>query len=403
MERQNQEESGASPKRRGSNQIVVRHYNERLVLQLIRRHGQLTKAEATRATTLSPNAISNIFRSLEAENLLLKGEPARGKMGQPSIPASINPDAKFYFGLKVGRRSFDLVIIDFAGEIRASESVFHDYPTPEACIGFVRAAIETLLGQAKVRKKDIAGFGVAMPGELWSWTDEVGAPAAEMNAWRTFDIAEALAALGAWRVMIENDGTAACRAELMFGPHADKHDFVYFFVGTLIGGGIVLNGSVFSGRTGNAGGFGPLRIPGGVAGKDRLMDQTSVFVLERAIAETGADPHCIWHRPASWDAFPGEVEAWVSATAKGLAAATVSSLSIIDFEAVVVDGAFPEHVRATLIDAIRTEIETMDLQGISKPSVEAGRWGSLAKAVGAAALPLAAEYSIENSPFVALS
>ncbi|TPW27641.1 ROK family protein [Martelella alba] len=402
MDREKRAEATGSPKQRGSNQIVVRHYNERLVLQLIRRHGQLTKAEATRATKLSPNAISNIFRSLEAEDLLLKGEAERGKMGQPSIPARINPDARFYFGLKIGRRSFDLVIIDFAGEIRASKAMFHDFPTPENCIGFVRSAIDGLLQQARIRTRDIAGFGVAMPWELWSWTDEVKAPAGEMNAWRDFDIAEALARLGPWRVLTENDGTAACRAELMFGPHADKHDFVYFFVGTLIGGGIVLNGSVFSGRTGNAGGFGPLRIPGGIAGKDRLMDQASLFVLEQAIAETGADPHCIWRDHESWDEFPEAVAAWVSATARGLAAATISSLSIIDFEAAIVDGALPEKLRERLVAAIRAEIDTMDLQGISRPMVEAGRWGSLAKAVGAAALPLAAEYSIAQSPFASM-
>lgn len=387
----------------GSNQIAVRHYNERLILNLIRKHGKLTKAEATRATTLSPNAISNIFRNLEAENLLIKGKPERGKMGQPSVPASINPDARFYLGLKIGRRSFDLVLLDFSGKIRASRTEFHPYPTPQNCIAFVEPSIKILLKQAKVARKNVSGFGVAMPGELWSWTVEVGAPRSEMEAWRDFDVAGALSKLGPWRVAIENDGTAACRAELMFGPHADKQDYVYFFVGTLIGGGIVLNSSVFTGRTGNAGGFGPLRVPGSIAGKDRLMDHSSIFVLEQRIAQTRADPHGIWKDHDGWKKFPDLVTEWIETTAKGLADAAVSSLSIIDFEAVVVDGAFPADVRDRLVEAIRLTLDRMDLQGISRPRVESGRWGAIARAVGAATLPLVAEYSINQSPFASMN
>jgi len=80
---------------RGSNQSSLRSHNERLALQLIRTHGELTKAQATRLTGLSANAISMIFRSLEADGLLLRGEPDRGKIGQPSVPARLNPDARF--------------------------------------------------------------------------------------------------------------------------------------------------------------------------------------------------------------------------------------------------------------------------------------------------------------------
>ena len=397
MTQQKADGTGLLPKRLGSNQIAVRHHNERLVLQLIRRHGSLTRAQATRATGLSANAISNIFRNLEAENLLLMGEPARGKMGQPSVPASINPEAKFYLGLKVGRRSYDLAVIDFMGGIRAVKTTYHPYPTPSECVSFVKTSLTPLLKAAKIRRGDLAGFGVAMPGELWSWAEETGAGQQEMDVWRDFDMEKALSKIGPWPIFIENDGSAACRAELMFGPHADKHDFVYFFVGTLIGGGIVLDSSVFTGRTGNAGGFGPLRIPGGVAGKDRLMDQTSIFVLEQAIKEAGGDPNRIWRDPKGWEEFAAPVERWVRMAAKGLAVAAVSSLSIIDFEAVVVDGAFPDGVRDALVTALRHELDNMDLQGISKPPVEAGHWAHLAKVVGAASLPLSAQYAIDNS------
>src|SRR5436190_20023722 len=76
----------------GANQTRVRAYNERLVLSLVRRHGSLSKAEIARRTGLSAQTVSVIMRSLEHDGLLTRGDPQRGKVGQPSIPMSLNPD-----------------------------------------------------------------------------------------------------------------------------------------------------------------------------------------------------------------------------------------------------------------------------------------------------------------------
>lgn len=396
MSRRNSKTTNGYAKIRGSNQVAVRHHNERVILHLVRRNGWLTRAEATRATGLSPNAVSMIFRSLEAENLLLRGEPERGKLGQPSIPARINPDARFYLGLKVGRRSYDLIILDFTGTIRASRSEFHTYPTPDSCMAFVEDALSPVLTEAKVAPEAVAGFGVAIPNELWSWAGEMAAPQSEMDLWRDFDIAAALSQIGSWQVLVENDGTAACRAELMFGSHDKTEDLIYFFVGTIVGGGIVLDSEVFLGRTGNAGGFGPLRVPDGSPGKNRLMDHASIFVLEQMIEAAGGDRYDIWNSPEGWDRYPDLVDVWIADTAKALAHGAVSSLAVIDFESVVIDGAFPEHIRDRIVHDVNVIFDTMDLQGVERPDVVAGRWGEMARAVGAATLPLVAEYAFNN-------
>ncbi len=379
---------------RGSNQITIRDYNERLILKLVRANTNLTKVEAAAATGLSANAVSVIFRALEKERLIIRGEPIRGRIGQPSVPVSLNPNAAYYFGLKVGRRSQDLVLINFLGEILAETSEAHAYPVPERAIAFAEKAAPRLLAQAGLTDDRVSGFGVAMPYELWSWTSEFGAPKREMEAWRGVDFRAALGEAIGREILLENDGNAACSAELMFGPHEQKQDFVYFFVGAFIGGGIVLNGGVFTGRTGNAAGFGPMRVPGGAPGRDRLVDHASLAVLERMIAAQGGDPFAIYRGPEAWTAHAGLVDEWLQLTSRGLTHATVSALAILDFDAVVIDGAFPEEIRARLVAMLEDELARADLQGVRMPSVSAGRWGAIARAVGAASLPLAADYGV---------
>ena len=382
---------------RGSNQIAVRSYNERLILQLIRRHTTLTKADAARATGLSPNAVSVIFRGLEEAGLVIKDAPLRGRIGQPSTPVRLNPGAHHYLGLKVGRRSTDLVLIDFVGEVLASISITHRYPTPGDTFEFVKSGIPMLLKKARIAKKRVSGFGAAMPFEMWSWTDEIGAPLDAMEEWRAVDLSSALSRMTPWQVVAANDATAACVAELTFAKTDHTQDSIYLFVGTLIGGGIVLNGSVFFGRTGNAGGFGPFRVPGGTPGADRLIDHASLFVLERMLRDAGCEAENPLADPDLWSVRADIVERWLDLAARGIAHTIASSLSVIDFEAVVIDGSFPADVRTALVEKVRAEFFAMDLQGLPIPTISAGHWGSIARAVGAAAMPLNESYSINQN------
>ena len=201
---------------RGSNQIAVRSYNERLILHLVRHHGNLTKSEAARATGLSANAVSVIFRALEEEDLVIREAPLRGRIGQPSTPVRLNPDARHYFGLKIGRRSADLVLIDFVGGVLSSTSLAYRYPTPADILAFVKTGMRQIQKETRITKKRVFGFGIAMPFEIWSWADETGFPKDVMEEWRNVDLSALLSRVVPWPMMIANDATAACVAEQTF-------------------------------------------------------------------------------------------------------------------------------------------------------------------------------------------
>ncbi|WP_316860922.1 ROK family transcriptional regulator [uncultured Cohaesibacter sp.] len=391
----NSPQAQQSSYQKGSNQVAIRSYNERLVLQLIRDHGAVTKAEATRATGLSPNAISTIFRSLEADGFVLRNEPIRGRIGQPSTPMSINPDVRYYVSLAIGRKSMELAVIDFMGRIKASRRIIIPYPTPQLALSFFNDNLTGLLRSAKQKRSTIAGMGVTMPFELWSWTSEFGAPPEEMDAWREFDLVAALQELVPWEILFENDATAACRAELVFGSRSQFQDWIYFFVGTFIGGGIVLNGSVFSGRKGNAGGFGPMRVPDKEG--DRLVDHASLIVLEHMLTTEKLDMPDIHDESIDWERLEPVLSNWIVRAARNLAHATVSALAVIDFEGVVIDGAFPETIRTRLVEEFRHQMDIIDLQGVTMPDIDAGHIGRKARVLGGAARLINQNHMIDQN------
>lgn len=382
---------------KGSNLTTVRGINERLVLHLLRLHGALSKAEATRITGLSANAVSVIFRALENEGLLLRGNPVRGRIGQPSVPMRLNPAARFYIGYKIGRRTFDLVVINFVGDVLARETALHDYPTPANTLQFMEDNLSSLLRQAEIAPDSVSALNIAMPFELWSWTSDFDAPIQAMNEWRDFDLETAIKKRVEWPVTVQNDGTAACRAQLMFGPPLDVQDFVYLFVGTFIGGGIVLNGGVFPGQRGSSGGFGPMRIPDEPGG-ERLVDHASLVVLEHLVAQR--DPELarkLYSQDADWTQMEPELSQWLDRAGRSLAHAIVSALAVIDFEAVVLDGAFPDAIRSRLVKTVETNLDDLDLQGVERPGLTPGHFSYLARAIGAAAYQISTEYMIDQN------
>ncbi|MFI5010790.1 MAG: ROK family protein [Hyphomicrobiales bacterium] len=383
---------------RGTNQNGVRLYNERLVLTLIRRLGRLPKAEIARLTSLSAQTVTGIVNRLERDALLVRGDLQRGRVGQPSVPFTLNPDGALSLGLKIGRRSCDLYLVDFAGAVRARRTHLYTYPLPEEITAFVRedlAALTRDLPEPLLAR--IAGLGIAAPFELWNWEAEIGAPRQAMDRWRSFEIQTEIARLCPWPVILCNDATAACAAEMFF-RHGGRHqDFIYFFVGSFVGGGVVLKGSLFPGRGGNAGAVGsmPIGAPNGRGGVTslQLIRRASLYVLEQKLIAAKLDPSAIWRTPEDWPEFGGPLDEWIEEAAGGLALAALAATSVIDFQAVIIDGAYPAAIRTRVARRTAELLERMDRQGLSPVVVEEGSIGHGARAMGGAALPMLANFA----------
>jgi len=347
---------------------------------------------------MSAQAVSVIMRSLEEDGLLLRNEPVRGKVGQPSIPMSLNPDGAYSIGLKIGRRSADLVLLDFIGNQKSRLQKSYTYPTPQSIKKFAQkgiAGFETTL--ARRQRQRIAGIGVSVPFELWDWADHFGAPAKEMYAWKAFDFKHHFAQFCDYPVFLENDATAACGAELVFGHGKELNDFVYFFVGTFIGGGVVLNHSVFRGKSGNAGAFGSMPVTAANGGATQLIDHASLLTLETKLLAKKKDISGLRIMEGDWSMYGKVLDGWIVDTGKHLSVAIASSCATIDFSAAVIDGAFPQDVRQRLVKSTNAGLANLDLKGITPPEIREGQIGDGARAIGGACLPLFSRYLLDQN------
>src|SRR5690606_15413015 len=204
--------------------------------------------------------------------------------------------------------------------------------------------------------------------------DTAGAPREIMEQWRHRDIRADVQTRCGFPVYLQNDATAACGAELVFGQTGPLRDFIYFYIGAFAGGGVVLNGSLYGGATGNAGALGSMPVPGPDGRPAQLIDIASLAILEKMFNAKGVDASYLWTSPEIWQdegsivggpiSGGSVVDAWVDAAGAALAYAIVAAASVIDFEAALIDGWLPASVRAGLVAATQRAIAGIDGEGL---------------------------------------
>lgn len=355
----------------------VRSQNERLILWLIRRHGPMARAALAQATGLSAQSVTNITRDLIAAGLLDTGPRLQqGKRGQPLTPLGLVPGGAYFLGLKVGRRLAELVLVDFVGTIVSKQAMAYAFPQPDQIIAFALAGIAQMRADlAPHQRERVAGLGIAIPFFLWDWGDE-------MLPWRGRDLRSEVESQIDLPVWLENDGSCACGAELVYGADDLPSDFIYFYIAHFAGGGLVLDSRLRLGARGNAGAMGSCPT---VAG-DQVLDRASVSGLEAMLGhELPADD-------SGWTLSPDIRRDWLALAAEALAHAALSAVAIADLPMVVVDGAMPPDLRDELALATGWQLSNLPRRGIARPEIRAGQLGRKARALGAAALPLSAGF-----------
>jgi predicted NBD/HSP70 family sugar kinase len=380
---------------KGGDTSALRAYNERLILDAIRTHGPLSKAELARATGLSAQGAAVITRDLVATGMLVENAKVRGRIGQPMTPLALNPRGAFAVGVKIGRRSVDAMLVDFTGACVAMRRMAVAAPLRAQAMALAGQGVRAVLGAlSDSERARVAGLGVAMPGQIHLWSDELGLPPGALGDWEGADPAAELRAATGLPAHLYNDATAACAAELATGDRMTPNT-LYVHVGAFVGGGVVVGGRLQHGGRGNAGAIGsmPMLPPGPGLRPTQLIHEASLVTLEAALGGAGFDGRAVIAADAPPAAAYAVFEAWAARAASALARCVAAAASVIDFETVVIDGGLNRPWLAALTAGAERAMAGFDLAGLSPVAFVEGALGADARVLGAAILPLHARFS----------
>ena len=179
---------------RGTNSANLRLYNERTLLQRLRRAGEASKADLARWAQLTNTAVGSIVQSLEESRLIEQaGRRQEGQRGQPAGLYRINPEGAYGIGVRLDRTSIETVLIDLGGKILAREA--HDMllPQPDHALSLVRKDIARVLTALDgPQRRRLMGVGLAQPYNLGSLLRELDLKA-DFRVWDEVDFGQLLA------------------------------------------------------------------------------------------------------------------------------------------------------------------------------------------------------------------
>jgi predicted NBD/HSP70 family sugar kinase len=381
----------------GTNLKYTKALNHRIVLETIRLHAPISRADIARNTSLTAQTISNIATELIDADLVHEAGKEQQGRGAPSTRLEINPEGAHSIGLDLDRDHLTGVLVDLSGSVRQRIHYELSFPPPGEAVDLMIATVHDLVEKHGVSVSDMSGIGVGFPGPVEIQTGDEGTTTANPRAfpgWDHVPIVDLLQEHIDLPIFLENNATAAAVGERWYGLGREASTFFYLLFGVGLGGGLVINGHPYEGNTGNAGEIGYIpRSQGGslLNGTEpihlgehyhlpRLFDR----LQEKGIdASTPADLAC----PLA-DGSP-VLNDWLNTVAEKLAPLLVSIEYLIDPAILVFGGRLPGPLLEELIDRLKNRLQTLrtDVRP-AVPSLQKASAGEDAAAMGVATLPI---------------
>ncbi|MFG2652517.1 ROK family protein [Streptomyces sp. NPDC048436] len=248
----------------------LRRSHEHRVLDLLRKHGPLSRAELGARSGLSRTTLHDIVAGLAGSGTVVAGTPHAEvrKRGRPVEKLSLNPAAGEAVGIDFARRAVHVAAINFAHEVIGSAGEAHaaDLSWPERvdiagrllttlATGSAGDAASGRRGRpAAVHLDALSAIGVGVVGPI---TD----PGSENARAQGIDgLPDLLRKQFGVPVLLDNNTRLAALAEAVWGAAADSSDVLYLRLSHGVGGGLVVGGALHRGRYGLSGEFGHITV-----------------------------------------------------------------------------------------------------------------------------------------------
>ncbi|MGW6295918.1 ROK family transcriptional regulator [Streptomyces sp. NPDC055058] len=253
----------------GVNLLALRSHNSALVLDLLRTAGPdgISRLELAERTGLTPQAVSKITARLREDGLAVEAGRRASTGGKPRTVLRLVPEAGHAVGVHLDRDGLRAVLADLDGTVVAERHTPLDLGAgAEAVLTRVAEAVGALgvpgvpgvpgaaggTRAAGGAVRGLLGVGVALPGPL-DHARGVLHRVTGFPEWDGFPLRDALTERLGAPVVVDKDTNAAALGLAVGG---EGGSFAYLHLGTGLGAGLVIGGSVHRGPRTGAGEFG---------------------------------------------------------------------------------------------------------------------------------------------------
>jgi predicted NBD/HSP70 family sugar kinase len=235
---------------------TARDINRRIMLNLIRTHEPISRADLARHSGLQRSTVSVITEQLIKERWVTEGASGHVPRGRKPRFLHLNKERVGIIGINIRPATTTLALADLDAHFIAQESLA-TAQDPKQFIEELTARVLSLINTHPGIFYE--GIGVSVPGRTDLVTQRlVFAP---NLGWTDVDLKTPLERATGLSVELENAANACALAEVWFGKHTQGvRDLVVVTVSEGIGAGVMMNGRLLRGPSGAAGEFGHITL-----------------------------------------------------------------------------------------------------------------------------------------------
>lgn len=269
---------------------AVRAQHSRLILNLIWKEREISRAELARRTSLSRSTVSAIVNDLLSQGLVQEARTGVSSGGRRPVMLEFRERSSFIVGIELGATHISCVLTDLRCNVRASWSAPAPVrDEPELALKRMAMAVRSVLDADGVSLSQVLGIGVAVPSPVDRERPGELLPLI-VPKWAGYNIANHLQQIFERPVFVDNDANLGALAELWWGAGASATDLAYIKVATGIGAGLIIGGRIFRGSGGIAGEIGHTSIdPNGPRCICGLNGCLTTFIGTPALLERAKD------------------------------------------------------------------------------------------------------------------
>lgn len=231
---------------------AMRRLNVIRILNAVRRHGPISRANLAKRSHLSPPAVSALVDDLIARRGLLRevGQDV-STGGRRATLIDFVADRGCVVGVDLGSTTVRYAVADLSGRVLARRTEPTGAPAPSRLVSQVCAGIRTLLGTEGTHPP-LCAIGVGAPG-MTDVRRGIVIEAANLRGWKNVALKDLVAREFDVPVVVDNDVNMAALGEYWVGCARGEPDFVFVALGRGVGAGIMIQGRVHRGSQWYAG------------------------------------------------------------------------------------------------------------------------------------------------------
>lgn len=375
------------------NRALIRSINRSILLNTVKKQGQVSRATLAHITGLSPATVTAITGRLIEEGLVFEKAIGDSSGGRPPIMLALNPRGGFVIGIKLMEGHAVGALTDLNATILAKDSIELADKQYETSVETLIALVNRLIRSSGIPTKQLMGLGIGLAGVV-----DFAHGIVKQNpffGWRNILLRDVLETRMHVPVYIDNDVNTLTLSEKWLNRGQPEDNFLVITIGRGIGMGIVINGEIYRGKGGGAGELGHVMVdPNGPicdCGKrgcleSLVSDRALVAEARRTVSPDIADLDDLIRLASEGNA--GAVQ--VLAHAGMLLGRQIANLvNVLDPKLIIISG---EGIRMgdVFFSAVRTAFHDCVMTGLAEDAeIRVNSWGDDIWALGAASLVIA--------------